>query len=233
VFAVLVVFAVAFSVWAWNENAPPEYPDGFLLFYAENSDYMIMILDRVFWNDYSEEMQVDMGKGVIADFSIAPPLEFTESNPIEVETIRLPDGSETLLWSMGDQSENPIVSQAQELAFSLGAVPAWRPHRPDALVGTIGQITCVDVDKDGIKEVLVSKGYEDRFVVTVLYRFNADMAVQPVGVMWGTDRMYLDNGEIRAFVHEDLPDNLYSYSDGKLETLSGVTLEQLFAFVGR
>ncbi len=89
------------------------------------------------------------------------------------------------------------------------------------------------IDKDRIKEVLVSKGYEGHFVVTVIYRLGADMTFLPVGTMWGCERMYLDKGEIRAFVHDDLPQNLYIYSGGKLETLSGGDLEELAAHVAR
>lgn len=227
--SVLAFLVSALSICVWHENAPPDYPDKSLLFYAENSDYMIMLLDSVFWDGYSEEMQVDIGKGVIADFSIAPPPEFIDV--IEEEIVSLPDGSKTLLWSMGDESENPIVAQATELGFSLGAVPLWRPHRPEALVGTIGQITCVDIDKDGTKEVLVSKGYEDRFVITVLYRFDADMTFLPVGVMWGTDRMYLDKEQISAFVHDEFPQNLYHYDDGKLETISSVDFDEYSSYI--
>ncbi len=202
------------------------YPEEFLLFYAKNGQYIIQGSDHSS-SGKSVSMRVDMtGKGDFVDFIVPESLnDWVEygmrydlslklghsADRIQASFWR--DGKEVSLWPMA--MENTLREIADD-SFILTEV------KP------LTQITCVDADGDGVKELFVSKGNREHTLLTTVWKLSdiKQKCFEYVGAMWGTSVMYLyENGDIRAIVG-DTRLNHYNYSDGVLSVVSDVDFKE-------
>ena len=84
------------------------------------------------------------------------------------------------------------------------------------------QITCVDADGDGIRELFVTCGNGADTTVTIVWRLSdtKEKKFEYAGYMWGTGITFLyANGDIRVGVNGDQL-NHYNYSGGVLSSIS-------------
>lgn len=229
VFVALLSWGV--THWIPRSTATPEtpaqdfYPAEELLFYTTNGDYIIKSLDDTN-TSIPEYMQVDMtGNGDYADFDI--PGSMNTFTALDWDTImyyrdQLPPTPDMAIPSFW-------VNGAQGTLWPPSAAEAYEkiPHESSALTPPLAQITCVDADGDGIKELFMSQGNRKDAVLTTVWRLT-DIEMNRydmVGSMWGAHTMYLySNGDIRASVYDDRM-NHYNYADGVLTEISVVDFE--------
>lgn len=204
------------------EHSYPEYPKEELLLYTTDGEYIQLSNKEMADDGKSAQMRVDMtGRGDKVDFSIPYSLnnwvEYGEEFDLAFYLGPLADGIAASFWQDGEQ-----VS-----LWSTDVDNAYRsiPQDPFELseAGQV-QLTCVDMDSDGVKELLVSQGDREHALVTTVWQLTdvSGKKFELVGVTWGTSVMYLyADGDIRAIVNSDQL-NHYHYENGVLSYVSGV-----------
>lgn len=232
------VVALAWGVFAIPSRLKPQspaqeeayYSDKDLLFNVDNGEYILLTASEMTQEGKFAHMQVDMtGNGDCIDFAVPQSLnnwiEFGERLDLSFYLGELADGIQATFWSDGKEV-SLWSSEIDDLYRGI-------PYDPIdlALAETMMQITCVDADGDGKKELFVSQGDRECALLTTAWRLDdiAGKAFEFVGVMWGTSQMHLyENGDIKAVVNEAQL-NHYRYSDGELSFIEGVDFEEFKA----
>ncbi len=198
------------------------YPEEDLLLYTKGGEYITLGFDESTEGE-SVSMRVDMtGHEDFVDFAIPASLndwaEYGMKYDLGFELGELADGIQASFWRDGAEvSLWPAATQdrLREIPYDPFMLTEVKP---------MTQITCADADKDGVKELFVSKGNREHALLTTVWEL-VDVnskSFEYVGEMWGTEVMYLyENGDIRAIAGDTLL-NHYSYSDGVLSAISEV-----------
>ena len=209
-----------------QEQQETYYSDEGLLFNANNSEFIILTSSEIKEEGKYAQMQVDMtDKGDYVDFSVPHSLnnwvEYGETFDLSFYLGELADGIQPTFWQEG--------KEVSLWSFDIDNMFRSIPYDPFdlATADVLTQISCIDIDSDGIRELLVSKGSNGLAVITTIWKL-ADISNKTfefVDYMWGTGPMYLyENGDIKAIVNgTEL--NHYDYSNGVISFISGLDFE--------
>ena len=208
--------------WFWYQSVLPEitesrYPEEELLFYAAYGDYIAAGLDELRESGRLYTMELDL------------------DGDREKETIRLSakaDGSaQAILEDNGREELDlfelvldtvPLMHYMDHLASSSDDVSYWSAREDDLL-----QITCLDLDKNGSAEILVSVGDREKHTVTCVFQWNGATFYER-GYMWGSSNLKLkSDGMIEGILLPNVYAERIQYTfDGAVVSLSLVDYDK-------
>ena len=190
-----------------SASIPAEVADR--LIYTVNKSEYIALSSAEAERRESTAMSVDMtGKGDWIDF----------------EVVGTPG-----LWPMGVSA---IVAGGTALQLVTESQIQWCtgiPYQEFQVfdVPPMCQITCIDLDGDGVKEVLSAMGNRRHSLSVSIWRFigGTAPALNYCGLVWGVTTMEVTaTGAMQAEIDRMLSDNLYVYAGGEISFVSGTDI---------
>jgi hypothetical protein len=190
----------------WLDVNAPAIPS---LVETDSGDYIIMTEDAADQGETSS-MRVDMtGEGDVIDLVISR----REGELFADGSALTPDGSVSGLWT---PDADPRLYEIPHDEYQLTDVPCFI------------QITCLDLDYDNIKEVLVSKGNRRHALITEVWQYTGGEGApfSFAGFAWGVETMrVMETSAISVPLGDLLGESIYVYEGGGLTMVAGSSFE--------
>lgn len=188
------------------------------IFFSDSYDYIQMYGDPQYWDD-EKNMSLDLnGDGIFEEFSISR----NHSNGILLQTgMNRNDAWKTMdFWdynmydlvrqtSAQEHSQNPIINKTGHFISDDPLILLMHLMEGNSIAKGTGmldgyyiQLSCCDIDEDGIKEVLVSVGNKLNRNITAIYEYtpNGEIPFTCRGyIRCGTAISYRGNNILWAF----------------------------------
>lgn len=216
IFIITVVSLLILKATTYDEMPTEERDSGgninMNIFEASDYDYILMYGDTRLWDD-EKNLSIDLdGDGASEEFVISKGTK-----------------DDVILKGIRRNSSNGKISETEFWSSSFsGLLPASLKKRNGISDNCFIQISCCDIDEDGIKEVLISAGDKQEANVTVVYEYSniEEMPFQYCDyIRSGLVVRYVGGGTIRAYF-KNVQDGKYDTYIYKDEKLTRITINQ-------